>query len=179
MEKIPLYMTHNLQNIDFFPLADGYKLRFYEEGDDKNWANIVTKTNEFSSEEKAIQRFSHEFQPFLEDVKHRMIFLETVNGEVIGTCTAWYGNWQGKEIGRLHWVEIIPDYQGKKLAKPLVTAALNCLREFHDQAFLKTQTTSLPAVKMYVQLGFVPEILNSNEKRGWRLIEERLEWSIL
>lgn len=167
-------MTHSLKEVPEYPLDKKYRLRLFEEGDEEHWSTIVTKTGEFEDIAQARKRFSQEFAPFLDEVKRRMLFLETDDGQVVGTSTAWYGNWNGKEIGRLHWVEIIPDYQGRKLAKPLVTAAMKVLQTLHNQAYLKTQTTSFPAINMYDQLGFVPVITTPEEQYGWELVEKKL-----
>lgn len=175
MERFPLYMTHDLQMIPTFPLAERYQFRLYEKGDEVHWAYIVTKTEEFPTEKAAMARFTREFFPFLEELKKRMIFLETKEGEVIATCTAWFGEWEGKQIGRLHWLSIIPEYQGKKLAKPLVTKAMHILSSFHNEAYLKTQTTSLPAINMYLQLGFQPVISNEQDETNWSLVKEKLQ----
>lgn len=174
VENISLFMTHDFKKIPHFSLHQHYQLRFFQDGDEEHWATIVTKTGEFDDIDQARERFVQEFQPYLDEVKRRMLFLETNDGQVVGTSTAWYGNWNGKEIGRLHWVEIIPEHQGRKLAKPLVTVAMKQLQTMHNQAYLKTQTTSYPAINMYLQLRFVPVITTPEEQYGWELVGEKL-----
>ena len=48
----------------------------------------------------------------------------------IATATAWYGQHQGKRLGRLHWISVRPDHQGKGLGKALIARALKILGEW-------------------------------------------------
>ena len=175
MENITLYMTRNLKDIDNFPLPPGYHIRSFEDGDEKHWANITTQTDEFSDETRALDHFNKEFQPNIEETKKRMLILETSKRQPIGTVTAWFGEWEGLEAGRLHWVSIIPAYQGKKLGKPLVSAALAYLAKHHDHAYLTTQAKSFPAINMYEQFGFAPYITSDKERPCWDLVYEKVK----
>ncbi|MDY0393433.1 GNAT family N-acetyltransferase [Virgibacillus halophilus] len=90
--------------------------------------------------------------------KRSIIFITTTDRKTIGTATAWFGTWETKEIGRLHWVEIIPAYQGKKLGRSLIAKAMSWLADYHESAFLKTQTSSQAAIHIYQKLGWKPAI---------------------
>ena len=69
---------------------------------------------------------------------------------------------------RVHWVAIVPDHQGKGLAKPLLTAICNRLVEIgHDRAYLTTNTVRLPAINLYLAYGFEPEIDTDEDRRVW------------
>ncbi|WP_237669516.1 GNAT family N-acetyltransferase [Virgibacillus halodenitrificans] len=54
----------------------------------------------------------------------------------------------------MYWVEIIPAFQGKGLGKPLISKAMQTLAHFHDQAYLKTQSSSKAAIHLYKKLGW-------------------------
>src|SRR5699024_7914795 len=86
----------------------------------------------------------------MHEMEQRCLFLENPKGEVIGTTTAWYGNLtrDSKICGRIHWVAILPEYQGKQLSKPLLSEAMNRLSQYHNQAFLTSQTTSYQSVNI-------------------------------
>lgn len=58
----------------------------------------------------------------------RCLFIENEHGEAIATTTAWYGDLRGKVEGRIHWVGVIPEYQGRGLAKPLLSEAMKTLK---------------------------------------------------
>lgn len=164
MSEIPVYMKHDLMIIPRHSLPTGYQFRFFgHQGDRDAWAKIVTKTNEFTDERNAIKRFNEEFSPHTNEAKKRIIFIVTNDGSLVGSATAWFGKWMHEEIGRLHWVEIIPEYQGRELGCPLITEAMSLLRKYHSSAYLKTQKSSQAAIYLYGQLGWYPIIKEEQE----------------
>ena len=175
MKSISLYMYSLLKTIPESPLPVGFQFRLFQAGDEKEWARINAATGEFSGTDVALQRFDTEFGPYLAEVKKRMLFILNEEELPIGTATAWFGEWEGQTIGRLHWVEIIPEYQGKGLGKPLISRAIKLLAYYHAEAYLKTQTTSQAAIHLYGKLGFQPVILSEEEKEGWRLINRLIK----
>jgi GNAT superfamily N-acetyltransferase len=179
MERISLTMVHHLKKIPDYPFPASYKMRSFTGKDEAKWASILTAAGEFPDQEAALRRFQEEFEPHLTDVKERMYFIENEEGEAIGTATAWYGLQGGEEMGRIHWVGIVPEHQGKKLAKPLLCFLLEKLAGWHEKAYLKTQTTNVKAVNAYLGLGFVPFIQDETQKAGWELLEKELEKKIL
>ena len=182
MERIPLKMKRpDLQNIPDFKLIETYHLRFYQPGEENIWARVETSVDEFPNEEAALAHFEKEFGPYREEMAKRCLFLENSDGEVIGTSSAWYGILEGeKEVtGRVHWVAIMPDYQGKKLAKPLFSQLLQVLATKHKSAYLTSQTTSYQAINLYLNFGFEPYLINETDLRAWKLLEEVLERKIL
>lgn len=96
-------------------------------------------------------------------------------GEAIGTATAWFDTYRGQLYGLVHWVAIIPQQQGRGLAKPLLTAVCNRLRDLHHQgAYLITGTVRIPAIKLYLKFGFVPDIKSEQDAEAWRSIQAKL-----
>lgn len=104
-----------------------------------------------------------------------MFFIEDETGQAIGTASAWYGELNGEEMGRIHWVGIVPEHQGKKLAKPLLTFLLQQLASRHRKAYLKTQTTNLKAINAYLNLGFEPCIKAKTEEVIWEQVFGELD----
>lgn len=182
MKRIPLKMVRkDLLNIPEYALPTGFRMRMFEKGDEHNWARIETSVDEFQNEEAALERFNKEFGPYIDEVAMRCIFIENSNGEAIGTTTAWYGdlNGDGEISGRIHWVGIAPEYQGKKLSKPLLSAAMNILADHHSKAYLTSQTTSYQAVNMYLNYGFEPFITGPSCDEAWTLLAKTLNRKIL
>lgn len=179
MERIKLKMLRdNMENIPQYELPEGFTIRKFRDGDEHNWAKIETSAKEFSDIEKALKRFDKEFGNNIEEIRNRCLFIENSEGEAIGTTTAWYENVEdsGETIGRIHFVAIKEEYQGKKLAKPLLSAALNIIiEEKHHKVYLTTQTTSYPAINMYLNYGFLPYDVSEEERKGWLMMEEVLD----
>ena len=171
MKKLPLLMSHNLIETPSYDLPKGYRFRFFQHEDDVNhWAKIVTATDEFSNEQAALDRFRTEFATHLSEVQKRMFFVETADGKTIGTATGWFGTWNNQTLGRLHWVEISPAHQGKKLGKPMIAKAMEVLAHYHNKAYLKTQTTSLAAIHIYKKFGWEPVINTEQDQYAWSFV---------
>lgn len=182
MKRIPLKMVRtNLLDIPQYPLPAGFRIRLFEKGDQHHWARVENSVDEFTSEKEALVHFNKEFGPYIDEMTKRCVFIENEDGEVIGTTTAWYGDLTGDEeiAGRIHWVGVVPAYQGKKLAKPLLSAAMNILADYHATAYLTSQTTSYQAINMYLNFGFKPFITGPSCQEAWSLLEEVLDRKII
>ncbi|SFB10999.1 Ribosomal protein S18 acetylase RimI [Lentibacillus halodurans] len=175
MEHTSIYMMHDLKQLSSHPIPDGFEFCLLErEEEGKHWAEIAAATGEFQDISQALERFSTEFAAHLSEAKKRIIFLKTTDGRYAGTASAWFGKWNNDMIGRLHWVEIIPEFQGQKLGRPLITKALKLLSQYHDQAYLKTQPSSLTAIHIYLAIGFKPVTQTTGEELAWNHILNQL-----
>lgn len=178
MKSMRVIMTRaDLNNIPEYSLPAGFKLRLFKKGDQTEWARVEAAADEFENEEQALERFNEEFGDHLDEFEKRCVFLENSEGEVIGTTTGWYGKEEGWDevSGRIHWVSIVPEYQGKGLAKPLLTSAMKIMAEYHEEAYLSSRTTNYKALNMYRQHGFKPLVRNAYEEEAWELVEEKLD----
>lgn len=157
-----------------YVLLSGYKIRFFTKDDIDIWSEIETQSLEFENKNEARKCFMDEFKHHLDDMETRCLILETMDGEAVGTITAWYGNLRGFYGGRIHWLSIIPKYQGRNLAKPLMMAALKILKRHHNSAYLSTQSTSLKDINLYLELGSEPYLDEETHLAAWSFIKDRL-----
>ncbi|HHY08986.1 MAG TPA: GNAT family N-acetyltransferase [Firmicutes bacterium] len=155
-------------------LPPGFRLRFYQQGERAAWARITTQAGEFAHVSAALERFQNEFGPKEAQLPERCLFLENDAKIPIGTAIGWYGRLRSRLLGRLHWVAIIPAYQGLGLARPLISRAINVMAKFHTKAYLTTGTGSFKGIKLYLDYGFKPLIETEKHKIGWRRIEKIL-----
>ncbi|WML41524.1 GNAT family N-acetyltransferase [Neobacillus sp. OS1-2] len=182
MKRLPLKMVRkDLLDIPNYPLPPGFQIRLFEKGDQHNWARIEASVGEFQNEKAALERFNKEFGPHMDEMSRRCVFIENEKGEVVGTTTAWYGtlNNEGEVLGRIHWVGIAPNYQGKKLSKPLLSATMSILADHHSTAYLTSQTTSYQAVNMYLSYGFEPFMTGPSCYEAWSLLENILKRKVI
>lgn len=181
MEHLTLRMVRpDLENLTNYPLPVGYHFRFYQPGDEVFWAEIEYSVGDFETIEKALDMYHHDFGTNTEELRKRQLFLCTDSGEVIGTITAWSTERYTPGVnGLIHWVAIKPDYQAKKLGRPLIYAALELMRTWHTDAFLCTSTHRLRAVRVYLDLGFIPYIREENDKAAWELAAKSIDHPVL
>jgi ribosomal protein S18 acetylase RimI-like enzyme len=161
---------------DKYVIDDRFIIRNYKKGEEIFWAQVETAAGEFKTEEDALAHFEKEFGPYRDEMEDRCFFIEhKESGRVIGTATAWYNNdFKGENYGRVHWVGIMPEFQGRKLAKPLMAQVMVCLAMSHDKAYLTSQTTSYKAINMYKDFGFEPLIEDEDAARAWEYLEDIL-----
>ena len=166
----------NLDDLPDYSLPDGFVLQPYQPGDRTNWVKVQTLSDEYNpiSEALFLAQFGEE-----EDVlARRQFFLCTRQGEPIGSASAWFGNPPyKKEWGRVHWVAIVPKFQGQKLAKPLLSAVCNRLKALgHETTYMTTSTGRIPAINLYLGFGFRPEIKSPRDQEIWTALKSRLKW---
>ncbi len=164
-----------LSRVPSVPLPAGYGTSLYRPGDESDWARIEHLAGEFPDYEKALAHYAGEFGAHTQEMRQRCLFLHGPDGAAIGTTTAWYGEHAGAQIGRLHWVAIVPPFQGRGLAKPLVAASLALMRRTHARAYLTTQTTSWIAVKVYLDFGFAPVLDKPESREAWAVMARLLK----
>ena len=179
MEGIPVAMARiSLDNIPEYPLPAGYKFRLFKRGEELVWAQMQVDVGAFESIEKAMERFNSEFAPHINDFEKRCIFIvEGLTGRVIGTTTAWYHpECDGDDRGRIHWVAIIPEFQGRKLAKPMLAEAMRVLKAcHHERVHLWSKTSAMKAIRMYLDFGFVPENVSERFEEAWRAVAGEID----
>ena len=180
VKYIPLTMVRDhLDQSPSFVCPAGYAIRTFRPSDAQSWARVEALAGEFASEDEALREFQEEFGPRSRELEDRCFLLEESQGAVIGTAMAWDGDLAGEVRGRVHWVGIVPAYQGRGLAKPLLSTVMHRLARDHRKAFLTTQTTSYRAVNLYLNFGFMPYQTDASDVEGWRLMEEILQRPIL
>jgi GNAT superfamily N-acetyltransferase len=176
IEHIPLVMVRDhLSDLPAHAPPAGFSARFYRRGEESSWARVETAAGEFSSVERALEHFAREFGPYEDAMEERCVFaIDDRDGAPVGTATGWYNDERGAEWGRLHWVGVVPEHQGKGIGRALVGAALHRMAEHHTKAYLTTQTTSVAAVRIYLDVGFRPSIESARCRDGWRLMRSLL-----
>jgi GNAT superfamily N-acetyltransferase len=164
----------SLTAIPEYGLPQGFVLRWYQAGEESAWLQIQAAADDLN--DITADLFRKTFGNEQTAHEQRICFLTTATGEPIGTAAAWWGE-EGAEgrRGRIHWVAIFPAFQGRGLAKPLLTAVCLRLRELgHTSAYLTTSAARIPALNLYRQFGFVPVIRDEMERAMWQEIDLNL-----
>ncbi len=139
-------------------LPAGYLFRFYERGDAENWAHLMTLVREFEEESAGLAFFRKNYMPEEEELRRRLGFVVSPEGEPVATSMAWWFEEEGRRYGRLHWVCTHPDHQGKGLGRAIVAWGMRRTAELEPglAVYLDTQTWSHKAIGLYLRLGFHP-----------------------
>lgn len=175
------YFHMERDSLDEFPrvpLPAGYRLRAYRPGDEAHWIAMQQAAEPFFT--VADDLFEKEYGGHRSELPGRMVFVETDAGDVVATASAW---WEDKynapsPRGRVHWVVVRPDHQGRGLTKPMMTAVLERMAARHDSAMLGTSSGRVWAVKVYLDYGFhpVPAELETPEiLQAWQDVQSVLQ----
>jgi len=174
-ENVPITMVRdNLEGIPSYDLPAGYSMRRYRPGDEQPWREIHLLADRYSTITPDL--FSREFGVEELVLAERQFYLLDAAQQAIGTATAWYDDGSGSAAyGRVHWLAIVPDEQGRGLARPLMMAVCRRLRALgHDRAYLSTSTARIPAIHLYLRFGFIPKIEGARDVKVWRRLEREL-----
>lgn len=160
-------VRENLENLPVHPVPEGFQVRLYRAGDEHNWVAVQKAAERHI--QMSLDLFFKEFGSDIATLSQRQCFLCDPDNTPIGTASAWFDeNHNGRPYGRIHWVAIVPEYQGRGLSKCLLSRACLRLRELgHDRAYLVTSTARVTAINLYMAFGFRPEILTEEDQAVW------------
>lgn len=159
-------------NYKEYDLPEGFHYEYFKPGDEEEWVNIHIESGEFTSYEKGLKHFHDFYDYFIDELPKRCIFIvDSKTNEKVATATI--SLLETPEYGyraAVDWVAIKRSYQGRKLAKPLITKFVEMANKLgHKEIILHTQTTTWLAAKLYLDYGF--DILNEEEKEGWSILK--------
>ena len=186
MVDIPvgMYRAH-MRDIPLFALPDGFVFRDFRAPGDDGSGDAGTWVRIQAAAEAQFMQITHE--TFLNDfgghesqLPGRSWFVTTEKGEDVASITAWWWDTppdcelQGR-VGLIHWVARIPEYQGRKIGKAMMTKAMQRLARDHQVAYLNTSTIRIPAIRMYLDFGFLPDMKKNRADEAWSLVRESLK----
>ncbi|OPX24245.1 MAG: hypothetical protein B1H04_02490 [Planctomycetales bacterium 4484_123] len=178
--EFPVVMVRpDLEGLPQYDLPAGFSLRAYRPGDEAEWLRIHELADRYNT--FTASTFAEQFGTDAEVLRQRQLYLCDPAGATIGTVTAWFDDeFHGGRWGRVHWVAVVPAFQGRGLGRLLMSAVCNRLRQLgHRRAYLTSNTVRVRAIGLYLKFGFVPEIRNQRDARAWQLLRQRLPDSAL
>ena len=158
----------SLEDLPELEVPDGFELRTFRLGDESRWAKLMTGAIGVWDEESTTRLFLGD-----PGVTEEGIFFLTGSYDCIATATD--KRLPESDVGYLHMVTVAPPHRGKGLGRCISLAALLHMRERGcHQAVLDTDDFRLPAIRTYLALGFVPEMLAADHAERWRAISGEL-----
>jgi GNAT superfamily N-acetyltransferase len=168
----------NLDGIPRFALPEGYSIRTMRLGESTIWTDIHRDSEPFFGIADGL--FESEFGDDMPATQRRTYFIVNARGSAVGTISAWYSrDFRGEDWGRLHWFTIRPAYRGSGLARPAITHCLEQMAQWHDKVWLSTSTGRLPALKLYLDFGFLPDLSEPGAREAWARVQEKLHHPLL
>ena len=169
-------IQRDLSRAPRFEMPAGYRMRFYRQGDADTWLRIQVAAEQFQV--PTAQTFEESLGGATDYQAQRIMFLVDPAGKDIGTISAWNDDhFKGREMGRIHWVAIVPEAQGRGLAKPMLSAACDVMRDHgYNEAWLWTSTGRVAAINLYLQFGFAPAPRDDAERAALHELAHLLKY---
>jgi len=163
-----LMRRKDLSNLPPINIPDGFTLRTYQEGDDIPWENLTESTLGFRMNFAEGMKAS----PFFK--AERIFFIEK-GDRLAATATAWCDNDNPETVGYVHMVGADPEFKGRGLGYQVSLATLHRMKEENKQSvLLHTDDFRLPALAIYLRLGFEPEITHESHEARWEKVFKEL-----
>ena len=161
-----LMVRDHLDHLPDWPFPKGFGMRPIQPGEEAVWIDIQKDAEPYF--DTADDLFDREFGYDPQAAWERVFLVTNPDGNAVGTMGAWYnGSFRGENYGRIHWVSIRRAFQGLGLAKASLAGALRVLARHHPKAYLSTQTKRLPAIAIYLDAGFLPDITTRTDRIAW------------
>ncbi|SDX66494.1 GNAT family N-acetyltransferase [Paenibacillus sp. CF384] len=169
-----LFMVReDISTLPALTLPAGYGVRSLQPGDEKAWEHII---NDSFGGNHPFDREMASDEPYTPE---RVWFITDEQDVPIATASAWFRPQFGESTGYLHMVGLLQSQGGKKLGLYVSLAALlHMAREGFTRAVLNTDDYRIPAVKTYLNLGFVPVCTDSGHHARWQALANKLNCSI-
>lgn len=167
-DNLPLCMIRrSLADLPEAALPPGFTIRPIRLDEGATWVEIVRDAEQFFAVDDDLWDKQFGFDPA--EAARRVYFVMTPEDTPVATIGAWYASekWaaeNGGNWGRIHWVAVRPEAQGKSIGRAMTAFALRRMAELgHKQAYLETSTGRRPALRLYHAFGFEPHPLSAPE----------------
>lgn len=168
-ERSKLVMKKDtLADLPQLDIPEGYSLRSFQSGDVTEWEHVIRIS--FAREIAFGDKIGFQ-PPFLPE---KILFL-CYQGLAVATAVAWEKEDRDIDCGYLHMVGALPGHSGKGLGYTIALAALHRMRDEGKQAaLLETDDFRLPAIEIYLRLGFVPLSMEDGHSGRWEKVFNEL-----
>ena len=147
-------------------LPAGYTLREYQDSDAELLAAMMQRAfPEMTWTTKQVAEW------LVTPPEVEKTFVIEQSGEVVATASCLINFEKFPETGYVHWVGADPAHSGKKLGLLVTEAALRAFAQSGCKcAVLETDDFRLPAISVYLRMGFVPDKWHESHPERWEKI---------
>lgn len=174
MENHKIAMVRDsVVGLPVYEIWEPFGIRMFRPDDGHHWTQIHIASDPYNT--FTPDAFAQIFGTDETKLANRQFYLLNEEKQPIGTATAW----ELDGFGLVHWVAIQPEYQGRGLAKPLVSMVCQQFRDLgYSRLLLKTSSGRIPAVNLYLHFGFRPHPRNPQEASVWQALQPKLKYEL-
>lgn len=147
-------------------LPEGYRLRAFHPGDEDGWAALLNANGQLGQWD--LERIRREIGGA--SVLHGQRFV-LCGDEIVATAGVYDRQREGKDAWEIGWIASHPDHRGRNLGGQVTAGALAVALQLPRRPiYLLTDDFRLPALKVYLKLGFVPDMQHPSYAERWQAI---------
>ena len=158
----------DMANIPEANIPGGFQLRLIRSDEKQKWEELFDKAFGF---ENSFDNDNASAAGYVEDG----VFVITDGADkFVAIGTALCDNENPNSCGVVYSIAVDPDYSGKKLGYEITAAVLRRIRDAgFSKAELKTKDFIFPAIKIYLDLGFLPDLTaDETMQKRWENIHK-------
>jgi mycothiol synthase len=152
-------------------LPDGYLLRTFRDSDRDGWIRLMRLAGFDGWSQDSLKGSLSIALP------EGVFFVEHgATRELVATAMAGHKSSELHPFGgELGWVAVSPPHRGRRLSSVVcVEVTRRLVSAGYREIYLSTDDWRLPAVKTYLNLGYVPLLCASDMEERWRLLAKNL-----
>lgn len=152
-------------------LPDGCSVRPYRTGDERAWAALLQENGELGA--WSVERAEAAFQGGSRVWRESIHFVFCAERPVATACVQLHD--ADPRVPELGWVAVAPDQRGRGLGRAVSLAVLHFMREQgYERCFLRTDDHRLAAIRLYLRLGFEPDMSQESYPARWQAVYRAL-----
>lgn len=154
-------------------LAEGYSLRTYRPGDEASFYRVMDRAGFEDWNDEILRPWLAKILPagwFF--VEHQL------SDQIVATAMTTHNPSTLHPFGgELSWVAADPAHRGNGLGTAVCSAVVaRFLAAGYRNIYLKTDDWRLPALKIYLTLGFLPLLYTPEMEQRWQIVCQQLDW---
>lgn len=159
-----LFMRHNdITHLPPFSLPHGFSLHNHKEGTEENWEALIEKAFSSHYSFEACIKNGGDYSP------ERVLYIAEGDRDIATATAVEKADFPGE--GWFRMVGTVPEARGKGAGRLVCLAALHSLAaRGYKTAVLSTDDIRIPAIKLYLSLGFVPIYTHESHAERWEKI---------
>ena len=154
-------------------LPAGYAIRAYQPGDETRFYKLMELAGWPDWDQAKLKPWLYRILP-----EGWYMVTDPKDGEIVATAMATHDpTWVVPFCGEIGWVATHPAHTGQGIGTAVVAAVTTRFIEIgYRQIHLFTEHWRLPAIKIYLKLGYVPLVDADEVKSLWQHIFQKLTW---
>ena len=151
-------------------LPEDYRLRTYQERDAEGWVALLNANGQLGEWNR--EKIQAELDG---DLVEGTQFFVVAGRQIVATAGVYDRELGGEKCWEIGWVASHPEHWGRGLGRQVTAAAVGeALGLSRRPIVLRTDDFRLPALKVYLRLGFAPDYDHASYPKRWQAIFHEL-----